>query len=315
MRRKGYVPGAAALLALLLGGCTTGSDLGEEAGDSKPGGADTSTPAAAPGKYRTLPDPCRTPERGALDTMLPGIKAAPETQREKLYAGEATVTYDTDRLVGCRWKVESAQASHNLRVGFERVVSYDGSVSDDKLAEKLYLQQELAADLPAPAPSGSGDTEESPGGTGKGGEGDKGSEEPGDGAKTPATTDPDGSGEGKAEDADESEGSEGGSTGKTAASPDSSGESGAATTPPVPDGLEPRVLDGLADQAFVDDKLSAESAAARHRTVTVVFRTSNVIVTVEYDEQPARGTEVPDSKEMQDTARELASKVASQLAE
>ena len=36
------------------------------------------------------------------------------------------------------------------------------------------------------------------------------------------------------------------------------------------------------------------------------IRTSNVIVTVSYDEQPARRTEVPDSKEMQDNARELA---------
>ncbi|RFU82845.1 DUF3558 domain-containing protein [Streptomyces triticagri] len=312
MRRKGYVPGAAALLAVLLGGCTSGSGLGDEAGDSKPGGTDSSTPAAAPGKYRTLPDPCRTPDRGTLDTMLPGIKAAPEPQREKLYDGEATVTYDTDRLVGCRWKVESAQASHHLRVGFERVVSYDASVSDDELAEKLYLEQELAADLPAPSPSGSADPDTTPSGTGKD---SKDGAKPGEGGKTPATTDPDGDGapEGDGNGNGNSTGSSDSSS-KSDESPDPAA-SGDPSTPPVPEGLEPRVLDGLADQAFVDDKLSAEGAAARHRTVTVVFRTSNVIVTVEYDEQPARGTEVPDSKEMQDTARELASKMAARFAE
>lgn len=49
--------------------------------------------------------------------------------------------------------------------------------------------------------------------------------------------------------------------------------------------------------------------------MTVVFRTSNVIVTIEYDEQPGRRTDIPDSKEMQDKAQELASSLADGFAD
>lgn len=47
--------------------------------------------------------------------------------------------------------------------------------------------------------------------------------------------------------------------------------------------------------------------------MTVVFRTSNVIVTVEYEQQPGPAAKVPDSKEMQDRAQELARKLAGTL--
>lgn len=77
--------------------------------------------------------------------------------------------------------------------------------------------------------------------------------------------------------------------------------------------LQPRALEGLADEAFLDDQLTARASAGGHRTVTVVFRTSNVIVTVEYEQQPGPAAKVPDSKEMQDRARELARKLAGTL--
>jgi hypothetical protein len=48
--------------------------------------------------------------------------------------------------------------------------------------------------------------------------------------------------------------------------------------------------------------------------VTVAFRTSNVIVTIEYEEQAASIGVVPDSKEMQDRARKLAAQLADSLA-
>lgn len=105
MQRKAYVPGVAALLAALLTGCTGGSGATGDATDSKPGDVGTSAVAARPGKYRTLPEPCRQLDKGTLDKMLPGIKELPEgEQRDKAYEGAATVTYDTDRRVGCRWK-------------------------------------------------------------------------------------------------------------------------------------------------------------------------------------------------------------------
>jgi hypothetical protein len=47
----------------------------------------------------------------------------------------------------------------------------------------------------------------------------------------------------------------------------------------------------------------------------VAFRTSNVIVTIQYEEQPATVGTVPDSKEMQDRAQKLASQLADSLAD
>ncbi len=45
----------------------------------------------------------------------------------------------------------------------------------------------------------------------------------------------------------------------------------------------------------------------------MAFRTSNVVVTIEYEEQPAVAGAVPDSKEMQDKARKLAAQLADSL--
>lgn len=61
--------------------------------------------------------------------------------------------------------------------------------------------------------------------------------------------------------------------------------------------------------------LSSAGSTARQRTVTVAFRTSNVIVTIQYEEQPATVGVVPDSKEMQDRAQKLASQLADSLAD
>lgn len=49
--------------------------------------------------------------------------------------------------------------------------------------------------------------------------------------------------------------------------------------------------------------------------MSVVFRTSNVVVTVRYAEQPALVTQVPDSKELQEKAQALARKLAETLSE
>ncbi|MET8228605.1 DUF3558 domain-containing protein [Streptomyces sp. NPDC005301] len=290
MQRKAYVPGAAVLLAALLAGCTGSSDGGDTPPDSKPGNSTTSAAAARPGKYRTLPEPCGAIGQDSLDVLLPGIEGiTDERQREKAYAGEATLTYDTDRKVGCRWKVESADATDHLLVDFERVVSYDGGVSDDSRAATVYGTQEEAANLPEPSgdqASGSSDDSPSDGSS----SGDSPSEDSGSGdEETPS-------------------GSAEGAGGGDAVSPSgSAGESG------TPAALQPRTLDGLGDEAFLDDELSASGSTARRRTVTVVFRTSNVIVTIRYEEQPARVGVVPDSEEMQDRARNLAEDLAESL--
>ncbi|ELP62269.1 DUF3558 domain-containing protein [Streptomyces turgidiscabies] len=277
MQRKAYVPGVAALLAALLVGCTGGSGGGDTAEDAKPGDTGTTTPAAQPGRYLTLPEPCAAVGQDALDSLLPGIKEiADKDQREQAYAGESTLTYNTDRKVGCRWKVESTDATDHLLVDFERVVSYDNSVSDDSQATDLFATKVVAADLPEPVVSTTATptaptTSASPSSTTP--------TTPTDAASASAST-------------------------SAPASPDADTDAESAAA------LQPRILDGLGDEAFLDDALSGAGSTAQQRTVTVAFRTSNVIVTIEYVEQPTTSGTVPDSKEMQDRAQKLASRLA-----
>ncbi|MEU1038338.1 DUF3558 domain-containing protein [Streptomyces sp. NPDC005551] len=299
MQRKAYVPGAAVLLATLLAGCTGGSDDGGTPPDSKAGDSTATRAAAQPGRYRTLPEPCGAIGHETLDALLPGIAEITDAQRrEKAYAGEATLTFDTDRKVGCRWKVESADATDHLLVDFERVVSYDSTVSDDSRAAKVYGALEEAADLPEPSSpdaSGSGSTSEDA--TTEDAAPEKSAS--GDAASKGASSDAPSSGNSGDED--------------TAAGSADDTPSGSATATGTPAALPPRTLDGLGDEAFLDDELSAAGSTVRQRTVTVVFRTSNVVVTIRYEEQPAGVGVVPDSEEMQDRARKLAERLAESL--
>ncbi|MFF8883637.1 DUF3558 domain-containing protein [Streptomyces flaveolus] len=293
MQRKAYVPGVAALLAVVLAGCTGGSDDGATTDQSNPGQPGVASEVAQPGKYRTLPEPCRAIGHKTLDSLLPGIQEiTDELQREKAYAGEPTLAYDTDRKVGCRWKVESADATDHLFVDFERVVSYDNSVSDDSQAEQLFAQQVEAADLPEPVVSESASGPESASGS------------------APVSGSPSGTP------------SSGASSTGPSASPSASASGSASATAPssspsasdgTPTDLQPRLLDDLGDEAFLDDELSSSGSTAKRRTVTVAFRTSNVLVTIEYAEQSATVGVVPDSKELQDRARKLASQLADSL--
>ncbi|MFF3321172.1 DUF3558 domain-containing protein [Streptomyces sp. NPDC002889] len=291
MQRKAYVPGlAAALLAALVTGCTTGTDTDGSVVDSKAGGATTS--AAPPGKYRTLPEPCGSVEPSTLKNLLPGVVTLPEEQQQQVLRGDAAVTYDTDRRVACSWKGESPDASHQLQVDFERVVSYDPAISDDDRAVEVFGTKQASASVPLAAePGKTGKPQESEGS-------EKGQESPASdssvvpGATPSAPTTPPQSGGPKS----------GGPDSTPTASPSGSAE-----------GLEPRVLDGLGDDAFLDDVLGRAGSTAQRRTVSVVFRTSNVIVTIVYIEQPARTTEVPDSKELQEKARSLAGGLAEQF--
>ncbi|TQE33769.1 DUF3558 domain-containing protein [Streptomyces ipomoeae] len=285
MQRKAYVPGVAVLLAAALAACT-GSDDSGTTDDTRPGDATATTSVAQPGRYDTLPEPCGSVDHNTLDSLLPGIKQlTDEATREQAYEGEATLTYDTDRKVGCRWKAESTSATDYLLIDFERVVSYDDTVSGDSKAQEVYGGKVAAADLPEPSPTESATEEEEE----QEQDGTEGAEETS--ASPSESASPSGS---------ESESDSGDVA-------DASGTaSGSASASATPASLLPRTLDDLGDEAFLDDALGTSG----QRTVTVVFRTSNVIVTVEYEEQPATTTDVPDSEEMQDRARNLAEQLA-----
>ncbi|MFE9097828.1 DUF3558 domain-containing protein [Streptomyces sp. NPDC007264] len=89
-------------------------------------------------------------------------------------------------------------------------------------------------------------------------------------------------------------------------SPAASGSPSATGTPVD---LRPRTLDDLGDEAFLND----QQGNAQQRTVTVVFRTSNVVVTIEYEEQSTTVGQAPSSEDMQDKARKLAGQLDGSL--
>ncbi|MEV5260149.1 DUF3558 domain-containing protein [Streptomyces anulatus] len=290
-----YVPGVA-LLAALVVGCSAGSDSNANGADSK-AGSPTVTPAP-PGKYETLPAPCRAVPRGMLKDLLPGAAGLPGDQQEKVFRGSASVTYDTDRKVGCSWKSDAPNATRSLSIDFERVVSYDPAVSDDDRADTVYAKKEKAAGLSSSATPGpdaeknSGTPGEKEKGTGKGADAEKPEAPAGDAT---ASADP-----------SSSSSPSGGAAGE--------GGTGGGSAGPE-DALPSRVLDNLGDAAFLHDLPTRAGSTAQHRTVSVVFRTSNVVVTVRYAEQPALVTQVPDSKELQEKAQALARKLAETLSE
>ncbi|MFF5969482.1 DUF3558 domain-containing protein [Streptomyces collinus] len=292
MQRKACAPGIAVLLAAVLAGCTGGSADGGPPDGSNADDTGTASPAAEPGRYRTLPDPCAEVGESTLDELLPGIRQiSDEKQRETAYEGEPTTTFDTDRKVGCRWKVDSAAATDHLLINFERVVSYDNAVSDDSQAEQLFAEQEASAHLPVPTATETAATAGAPA---------SGSPAPPGGSPSPSGSSPSGSSP----------------SGSSSSGSSPSGSSSPSAAPSVtPTELQPRVLEDLGDEAFLDDGLSSSGSTAEQRTVTVAFRTSNVIVTIEYAEQPTTVGVVPDSKEMQDRAQKLASQLADSLGE
>ncbi|PVC85048.1 hypothetical protein [Streptomyces sp. CS131] len=284
-----YVPGVA-LLAALAVGCSAGADSDANGTDSKAG-----TPAvtpAPPGKYLTLPAPCRAVPRSTLKDLLPGAAELPGDQQDKVFRGSAAVTYDTDRKVGCSWKADGPNATRSLSIDLERVVSYDPAVSDDDRADTVYAKKEKAAGLSASAPPGPPDEKD------KKGEASEGSGKAKDPADADATDSADPSPSG-GDDANSGE-----STGGTPGSSSSPEEA-----------LPSRILDDLGDAAFLQDLPKKAGSTAQHHTVSVVFRTSNVVVTVRYAEQPALVTQVPDGKELQEKAQALARKLADTLSE
>ncbi|WP_371654055.1 MULTISPECIES: DUF3558 domain-containing protein [unclassified Streptomyces] len=295
MQRKAYVPGVALLVALVAG-CSSGSGTDGTATDSKAGVPKAA--AAPPGRYRTLPEPCRAVNKGVLKDMLPGAAELPDDQKAKAYAGAAELTYDTDRRVGCRWKDEAPDGARRLFVDFERVVSYDPAVSDDDRAKAVYGKKESAAKLPAPKDGG----KDTPRGTPRTG----GSGKPGTTGAVPSAKP---SGKPSPGLRAQSRAASSAAPTPTTATPSPPVSSGPPAT--TPDGLRPRILTGLGDAAYLDDALTASGSAAQRRTVTVVFRTSNVIVTVEYTEQPSSpNAAAPDSQELQEKTQALAAKLA-----
>ncbi|THA25117.1 hypothetical protein E4198_10600 [Streptomyces sp. RKND-216] len=315
----------AAMAFAVAGGLTacTGGSGGDETGGTS-GDATAAAEPAPPGRYRTLPEPCGAVSRDTLEQMLPGAAAKAEQEGDEGGAsatpspleGEAALTYDTDRRVGCTWQSTTSLGSRQLNVDFERIVSYDSEVSDDEQAELLFERRaEKAGVGPGEEPSrtpepdagtetdaqGEGDAPD--GGSGGGPDamagaardGGRAAASPGERSETAS---PD------SEDTPEDDGGSG---------DDKAGEPELGSPSPEPS-LPPRRLGDIGDAAFLDDRLrtSADGRSA-HRDVVLLFRTSNVLVTVEYSQSIADGRRTPESAELQQYARDLAQQLAEQF--
>ncbi|MFI8521314.1 DUF3558 domain-containing protein [Streptomyces sp. NPDC085481] len=315
MQRKAYAPGrsgpavlTAAALALGLGigltGCSSGTATDTGAVDSKAGPA---APAAPPGRYRTLFEPCGAIPQGTLKDLLPGAAELPDAERNRTYRGTPAVTFDTDRRVGCSWKADTPDAVHRLTVDIERVVSYDPAVSDDDRAQEVYSGKQTAAGVPLPpvtpsTPATTPPTTPASPTTAPPGGHQPATHVPAPPAKTTTQAPP-------AKPGATTQPGRPGTTGK----PGATAPAAPVATPTT--GLEPRALDGLGEAAYLDDALTTAAPAGAKRLVSVVFRTSNVIVTVQYEEQTAASVEPPDSRELQEKARNLARLLAERLEE
>ncbi|MEU7224067.1 hypothetical protein [Streptomyces chrestomyceticus] len=311
MQRRSFVPGTAlatvAALAATLTACTGDSGSAGGSADTKGGGAAATSASAEPGKYKTLPEPCGLPSKGILRRLLPPGGTESPQDADKVYAGTADITYDTDRRVGCRWKREAPDGTRHLTLDFERVVSYDPAVSDDDKAQNVYGKKELAAQLPAGGNSASPTPSSSSGKDGKDDKDDK------DGQPGQNTPDDQGT-QNDSPDGDQAAGkaAAGGKASPASSAPPAS-PSGSPSDTPGSD-IAPRVLDGLADAAFLNDKLVTADSGV-HRDVTIVFRSSNVIVTLSYDQWSADKTTLPDSRDLQEKAQALAQELADRFNE
>ncbi|MEU2548643.1 DUF3558 domain-containing protein [Streptomyces roseolus] len=325
MQRKRYSPGRVpgtllglgAGLGVALGaltGCSAAGTAEDVTVDAKAGSA--VAPAAPPGRYRTLFEPCGAVPQAALRELLPGTVTLSDVERTKALRGTAAVTYDTDRRVGCTWTADTADGgSHRLVLDVERVVSYDPTVSDATRAQEVYTRKQLAAGIAVPvtptptptAPTTGPTTAPTSGATASGTTGTSGAATtaPPTATAPPAT---------KASATDTGTTPTGAPSSATTGAPATGAPAGTPSAPATT-GLEPRLLGGLGDIAFVGDTLGPVGGAGRQRVVSVVFRTSNVVVTVEYRQRTTGTAPAPDSKELQDRAQNLARLLADRLEE
>ncbi|MFJ4851565.1 MULTISPECIES: hypothetical protein [unclassified Streptomyces] len=157
---------AVALAAAALAGCSGSGDAGSGTAAADAANGAQTVAAAPPGKYRVLPEPCGSVSAATIASLVPNAGDA---------AGEASVTFDTDRKVGCKWMGRTALGNRYLQIDLERVVSYDPAVSDDDQAATDYRTRAAEADVPlvptggqagAATPPGAPDPSTSPSSTG-----------------------------------------------------------------------------------------------------------------------------------------------------
>lgn len=255
---SGALAGVLSLAAIAsLASCSGSGGSGSTSGSANTSSRSDTAPAAPPGKYQTLPEPCGSVDSQTLHALLPSSQN---------YAGTATLTYDPDRRVGCQWNGTVPGGTRYLSVDFERVVSYDPTVSDDDKAAQVYEQMAQAAHIPGADPSASPSTSSSP------------SASPSSSASAPASASA--------------------SPTLTATSTPSASFSAAPSDSAEASDTTPRRVGGIGDAAYLNDALTTMDSAV-HRDVTVVFRIANVLVTVKFSQWSNDKTVIPPSADLQ----------------
>jgi hypothetical protein len=296
---------SAAVLLLGLTACNTGFN----GNDGVNGGSSPATsPVSQPGRYSGLPEPCGAPEQDRLAALLPGADAAALT-------GDSLATYDNGRRAACDWASEDAGTSYQLTVDFLRVISYDPEISDNDQAALDFADRADQAAIPR-----SGDTRDEDDGDAEAGPDDGDTAEPGatgdtgdtgedpdtdesatgdgdDGSETGTATDPDDTTDPDA-DPDPGDGTGTGTAGEPA-------EDLNGATRPTGE-LAPRLLDGIGNAAYIDDRLSEDGT---RREISLVFHTANVIVVIDYSMSAGEAARLPRSAALQETVRALAGQV------
>lgn len=253
-----------------LAGCTGGGSTGDGNDDkSSQLSGDEDLASAPPGKYKTLPQPCIAVDLDTLKALVPGART---------YDGTESLTYDTDRRVGCSWQAKGPDgADRSLVIDMERVVSYDPAVSDEVEAKTQYDQQVADAQIPPlPLP---GATTSPPASTSTP-------------TSTPTSATPGGTD------------GPGASTGPGDNSPGGTGDGGGSDTAGKDYG--PRRLTDVGNAAFIYDTVKQPKSGAR-RDVTLVFRTANVLVTIHYGQAaPPAATAPPQPADLQEDTEKVA---------
>lgn len=324
---------SAALAVTLTGGLAgcTGSSSGDTGEDTKPATGSSASPAA-PGKYDSLPEPCSAVNADTLKKLLPGADSSDSgtgsgEQGASPYEGKAKVTYDTDRRVGCNWKGTTTLGTRHLAVDMERVVSYDPSVSDDEQAELLYDERAGQAEIPSSdAPSAD---ESSPGAESASPSPGDGQNAQGQGAQSQSAQKQNTQGQGAQKQSAQGQNAQGDRHAQPAAPSSSASPSDGASPSDSPSGspsdkgspsaspgddLSPRMLGDVGDSAYINDQLDTRHSGV-HRDITLVFRSSNVIATVTYDQWTTDKRRLPDSAELQGKARTVAQQLAAHFDE
>ncbi|WP_326688729.1 MULTISPECIES: DUF3558 domain-containing protein [unclassified Streptomyces] len=129
--RNSLACAAVALPVLLVAGCSSDSDQGKES-DSPSASASKSAPKAAPAKFKTLPDSCKSLSKGTVKDVVPKTG---NTSGKRVGSG------DTNESNSCLWSGLNKYDYRQLTVSLKRFDSDASLGSGDKRAGEYVKQQ------------------------------------------------------------------------------------------------------------------------------------------------------------------------------